>query len=93
MSGMRGFSAMRLVKAKTKRMTEVHPRYMAAPNNAAKREESSCQLGAVHTWALSGQTDRARACRSLGRRLQRDEVQAAVTRVMVAGSDCACANR
>src|SRR5258707_14772712 len=23
---------------------------MAAPTNAAKREESSCQLGAVHTW-------------------------------------------
>src|SRR5258708_34497489 len=24
--------------------------HMAAPTNAAKREESSCQLGAVHTW-------------------------------------------
>jgi hypothetical protein len=23
---------------------------MAAPTNAAKREESSCQPGAVHTW-------------------------------------------
>src|SRR5258705_13751403 len=23
---------------------------MAAPTNAAKREKSSCQLGAVHTW-------------------------------------------
>ena len=23
---------------------------MAAPTNAAKREESSCQHGAVHTW-------------------------------------------
>ena len=23
---------------------------MAAPTDAAKREESSCQLGAVHTW-------------------------------------------
>ena len=23
---------------------------MAAPTNAAKREESTCQLGAVHTW-------------------------------------------
>src|SRR5258707_5520572 len=23
---------------------------MAAPTNAAKREESSCQTGAVHTW-------------------------------------------
>src|ERR1700686_892804 len=28
--------------------------HMAAPTNAAKREESSCQLGAVHTWALFG---------------------------------------
>src|SRR6266403_1895266 len=27
--------------------------HMAAPTNAAKREESSCQLGAVHTWAPS----------------------------------------
>src|SRR4051812_7663995 len=26
--------------------------HMAAPTNAAKREESSCQSGAVHTWAL-----------------------------------------
>src|SRR5476649_104286 len=24
--------------------------HMAAPTNAAKREESSCQSGAVHTW-------------------------------------------
>ena len=24
--------------------------HMAAPTNAVKREESSCQLGAVHTW-------------------------------------------
>jgi hypothetical protein len=24
--------------------------HMAAPTNAAKREESSCQPGAVHTW-------------------------------------------
>jgi hypothetical protein len=24
--------------------------HMAAPTNAANREESSCQLGAVHTW-------------------------------------------
>jgi hypothetical protein len=24
--------------------------HMAAPTNAAKREESSCQHGAVHTW-------------------------------------------
>src|SRR5882757_9867301 len=28
--------------------------HMAAPTNAAKREESSCQLGAVHTWHFSG---------------------------------------
>jgi hypothetical protein len=27
--------------------------HMAAPTNAAKREESSCQLGAVHTWHLA----------------------------------------
>jgi hypothetical protein len=26
---------------------------MAAPTNAAKREESSCQYGAVHTWHLA----------------------------------------
>jgi hypothetical protein len=26
---------------------------MAAPTNAAKREESSCQPGAVHTWHLA----------------------------------------
>jgi hypothetical protein len=26
---------------------------MAAPTNAAKREESSCQYGAVHTWHFS----------------------------------------
>ena len=26
---------------------------MAAPTNAAKREKSSCQPGAVHTWHLS----------------------------------------
>src|ERR1019366_3201779 len=26
---------------------------MAAPTNAAKREESSCQLGAVHTWQIA----------------------------------------
>ena len=24
--------------------------HMAAPTNAAKREKSSCQVGAVHTW-------------------------------------------
>jgi hypothetical protein len=27
--------------------------HMAAPTNAAKREESSCQLGAVHTWHIA----------------------------------------
>jgi hypothetical protein len=27
---------------------------MAAPTNAAKREESSCQHGAVHTWHVTG---------------------------------------
>jgi hypothetical protein len=26
---------------------------MAAPTKPAKREESSCQLGAVHTWHLA----------------------------------------
>jgi hypothetical protein len=26
---------------------------MAAPTKTAKREESSCQLGAVHTWHLA----------------------------------------
>src|ERR1035437_6769959 len=36
---------------------------MAAPTNAAKREESSCQLGAVHTWHetdMAGQTPHVR---------------------------------
>ena len=28
---------------------------MAAPTNTAKREESSCQLGAVHTWPNSAE--------------------------------------
>jgi hypothetical protein len=28
-------------------------KHMAAPTNAAKREESSCQPGAVHTWHIS----------------------------------------
>src|SRR6266404_4359792 len=27
--------------------------HMAAPTNAAKREESPCQPGAVHTWHIS----------------------------------------
>jgi len=29
--------------------------HMAAPTNAAKREESTCQLGAVHTWHQTDQ--------------------------------------
>jgi hypothetical protein len=29
---------------------------MAAPTKTAKREESSCQLGAVHTWHLADMT-------------------------------------
>src|SRR5271167_708672 len=29
--------------------------HMAAPTNPAKREESSCQPGAVHTWHVEGQ--------------------------------------
>jgi hypothetical protein len=32
--------------------------HMAAPTNAAKREKSSCQLGAVHTWHF-GQAGRS----------------------------------
>jgi len=38
--------------------------HMAAPTNPAKREESSCQLGAVHTWHFSdmlGRTDHIRS--------------------------------
>jgi len=37
------------------RSCKPHPKaeHMAAPTNAAKREESSCQLGAVHTWHLA----------------------------------------
>src|SRR5471030_1157682 len=37
--------------------------HMAAPTNPAKREESSCQSGAVHTWH---QTD-LRRCPQFGR--------------------------
>src|SRR5258705_8604579 len=40
--------------------------HMAAPTNAAKREESSCQLGAVHTWHFSDVTARADDVSSLG---------------------------
>src|SRR5262249_42968660 len=29
--------------------------HMAAPTNAAYVQESPCQLGAVHTWGVSGQ--------------------------------------
>jgi hypothetical protein len=32
--------------------------HMAAPTNPAKREESSCQLGAVHTWAMMARGER-----------------------------------
>jgi hypothetical protein len=32
---------------------------MAAPTNAAKREKSSCQPGAVHTWHLADMSGRA----------------------------------
>src|SRR5258707_11538319 len=35
--------------------------HMAAPTNAAKREESSCQLGAVHT-GPSAMSDLSRQC-------------------------------
>src|SRR5258705_7113753 len=42
--------------------------HMAAPTNAAKREESSCQLGAVHTWHFSDVTARADDVSSLGER-------------------------
>jgi hypothetical protein len=38
--------------------------HMAAPTNAAKREESPCQLGAVHTWHFSEVTARLRYVRS-----------------------------
>src|SRR6266404_385602 len=40
--------------------------HMAAPTNAAKREESSCQLGAVHTWHETDITARADDVSSLG---------------------------
>ena len=32
------------------RVPHLKAEHMAAPTKAAKREESSCQLGAVHTW-------------------------------------------
>src|SRR5258708_7603551 len=37
---------------------------MAAPTNAAKREESPCQPGAVHTWHFSDLTARTDDVRS-----------------------------
>jgi hypothetical protein len=52
---------------------------MAAPTNAAKREESSCQLGAVHTWhsgsarALVVLVAAFGSVKRLGRRRRRDE--------------------
>src|ERR1035437_5425858 len=39
---------------------------MAAPTNAAKREESSCQLGAVHTWHKADLSSLADDVRSQG---------------------------
>src|SRR5258705_13647079 len=41
--------------------------HMAAPTNAAKREESSCQLGAVHTWHLSDMPTASRSASLIGR--------------------------
>src|ERR1700687_2688279 len=38
--------------------------HMAAPTNAAKREKSSCQPGAVHTWHFLDVTGRADDVRS-----------------------------
>jgi hypothetical protein len=38
--------------------------HMAAPTNAAKREESSCQLGAVHTWRKGAHTEQHRRNRA-----------------------------
>src|ERR1700681_487776 len=40
--------------------------HMAAPTNAAKREESPCQLGAVHTWHKPAVGGRAEHVRSAG---------------------------
>src|SRR5471030_3006238 len=41
------------------RSCEPHPKaeHMAAPTNPAQREESSCQLGAVHTWPFTTARD------------------------------------
>jgi len=41
-------------------VNRIEGRHMAAPTNAAKREKSSCQLGAVHTWHLADMSGRAR---------------------------------
>src|ERR1700694_985335 len=40
--------------------------HMAAPTNAAKREESPCQPGAVHTWHFSDMAGRANDVGSWG---------------------------
>ena len=40
--------------------------HMAAPTNAVKREESSCQLGAVHTWHEADIADRVRRMSASG---------------------------
>src|SRR5471030_1063941 len=40
--------------------------HMAAPTNAAKREKSSCQHGAVHTWHLPDMSGRPEDVRSWG---------------------------
>src|SRR5450631_3616347 len=40
--------------------------HMAAPTNAAKREESSCQPGAVHTWHKTDMRRRPDDVRSWG---------------------------
>jgi len=39
---------------------------MAAPTNAAKREESPCHPGAVHTWHKANMTGRAADVRYWG---------------------------
>ena len=43
--------------------------HMAAPTNAAKREKSSCQHGAVHTWHFSDVTAGRRDVRFSNRRV------------------------
>src|ERR1700685_4323435 len=41
--------------------------HMAAPTNAAKREKSSCQPGAVHTWHIASFSAVQRYVRSWGK--------------------------